>query len=103
MKRCIVCKRHHDRPDLFCDDHADLPNHEKLIHYKEYDRLVENASGVIDLEEFALVLTIPKRNAEGLIDAEKTKIFVNGNEMRANPPIYIKIDENRYVDMKINF
>lgn len=103
MKRCIVCKAFHDRGDLFCDDHADLTNSEKLQWYKKYNFILENSSTIMDLDEYSLIIAIPKRNAVGVLDETKSKIIINGKELKINPPLYLKIDENMDIDMKLNF
>ena len=103
MKQCIVCKRPHDKQDLFCDDHADIPNSEKIRWYNEYNYLINNAQSVADLEKYSLIVMIPKKNENGEFDKDLSRIIVNGSTMQLNPPVYIKIDEKMYVDMKLTF
>lgn len=103
MKRCIVCNVFTDRPDIFCDDHADMPNGEKLVWYKRYNYLIENRTSVLNLDEYSMVLIVPKKNAEGVTDNSKAKFLLNGKEMRIEPPMYIKIKKNMMVEMQMSF
>ena len=82
MKRCIVCNKFTDRPDIFCDDHADMPNGEKLVWYKKYNYLIENKLSVLNLEDYSMMIVVPKRDASGEVDMTKARFLLNGNEIK---------------------
>ena len=98
MKKCIVCGKEHDRPDIFCEQHELLEDAEKLAYYKNLNYLIDNKELVMNKEDYSFVLMVPREDTSA-----RGMFLINGKKTLVKAPIYIKITEDFDVDCRIVF
>jgi len=102
--KCFVCGKPHGYAGLLCKTHLALPQVEKDKIVDEYNRIFAKDVMILKKKDYSLGLLVPKRNKEGNFDTmHDAMLIMNGEEMNVIPPLVIKMDEKKIVDMRFLF